>query len=604
MPIQPYKDAVFHLLEDLRKEGIDRRRYSDVFDEEGRQYVNFVQEGGGVLGLALVGYTYVLEQMGIRFLGLGGTSAGSINTLLIADAGKPGEAKSMLVLEKVATKNFMDFIDGGNDARALINAAGKGLGAKIFQGLRNLGELCNNLGINPGTEFERWLSEILVHKNYRDLYENLHHLPGELILRDNLGKERYRLAVEDLGIKIAVVAADITTQTKVDFPAMADLYFEDPHEVNPAEFVRASMSIPAFFEPKRISLSWVKGKTEAERSHMRRRWRKDASFTGLLPDTVLFADGGIMSNFPIDLFHGDNQIPNRPTFGVKLGIDRNQAHKTDSLLSYAETMFDGVRNLRDFEFLKANPEYKDVVEYIRVDDFDWLDFGITEKKKVALFKRGAEAAARFLRRFDWKAYKDTLNRNLLQRIKPAMWELSVLRDLEEILEIFGITNDEALLTKIKFLRSRPEKYKALWIDDAFTYALPVAIMDELGIEVIITRSSIDAYAILNARNVRSQDPTERIDLILSDASRDEGGAPDERRGITFAEQLYLGADFRDIPILIYAHERDELEQKYLKATGKELPSNIKNSRKVNTVFHRHLISEVVEAVYGRVVVRG
>jgi NTE family protein len=30
---------------------------SDVTDEQGNQYVDLVQEGGGVLGIALVGYT-------------------------------------------------------------------------------------------------------------------------------------------------------------------------------------------------------------------------------------------------------------------------------------------------------------------------------------------------------------------------------------------------------------------------------------------------------------------------------------------------------------------------------------------------------------------
>lgn len=39
----------------------------------------WVMEGGSVLGIALTGYTYVLQQAGIRFLGIGGTSAGSIN---------------------------------------------------------------------------------------------------------------------------------------------------------------------------------------------------------------------------------------------------------------------------------------------------------------------------------------------------------------------------------------------------------------------------------------------------------------------------------------------------------------------------------------------
>ena len=32
-------------------------------DKSGNYYVDLVQEGGGVLGIALVGYTYILEQM-------------------------------------------------------------------------------------------------------------------------------------------------------------------------------------------------------------------------------------------------------------------------------------------------------------------------------------------------------------------------------------------------------------------------------------------------------------------------------------------------------------------------------------------------------------
>ncbi|MEO5501297.1 MAG: patatin-like phospholipase family protein, partial [Ginsengibacter sp.] len=56
---------------------------SDTTDDQGHQYVNLVQKGGGVLGVALVGYTFILEQAGIRFLRLAGTSAGAINTALL-----------------------------------------------------------------------------------------------------------------------------------------------------------------------------------------------------------------------------------------------------------------------------------------------------------------------------------------------------------------------------------------------------------------------------------------------------------------------------------------------------------------------------------------
>ena len=75
------KAAMAELNEKFLKQ---KRVVSDVLDEQGNQYVNLVQEGGGVLGVALVGYTYVLEEMGIRFMRLAGTSAGAINTAMMA----------------------------------------------------------------------------------------------------------------------------------------------------------------------------------------------------------------------------------------------------------------------------------------------------------------------------------------------------------------------------------------------------------------------------------------------------------------------------------------------------------------------------------------
>lgn len=55
---------------------ISGKEFSDLLDAEGNQYVEFVQEGGGVWGTALVGYLYGLEIFGVRFLKVAGTSAG------------------------------------------------------------------------------------------------------------------------------------------------------------------------------------------------------------------------------------------------------------------------------------------------------------------------------------------------------------------------------------------------------------------------------------------------------------------------------------------------------------------------------------------------
>src|ERR1700692_35125 len=85
---------------------------SDTIDQNGNQYVNLVQKGGGVLGVALVGYTYVLEQAGIRFLRLAGTSAGAINTPLLVVIGSKQETKSEKTLKYLCDLDFFNLVDG------------------------------------------------------------------------------------------------------------------------------------------------------------------------------------------------------------------------------------------------------------------------------------------------------------------------------------------------------------------------------------------------------------------------------------------------------------------------------------------------------------
>lgn len=57
--------------------------------------------GGGVLGIAHVGFVRMLEAAGIRFLGVGGASAGAINAVLIAASRTSPDKVSWLETEKV-----------------------------------------------------------------------------------------------------------------------------------------------------------------------------------------------------------------------------------------------------------------------------------------------------------------------------------------------------------------------------------------------------------------------------------------------------------------------------------------------------------------------
>ncbi|UCE23686.1 MAG: patatin-like phospholipase family protein [Candidatus Zixiibacteriota bacterium] len=372
-------------------------KVSDILDAQGHQYVDLVMEGGGVLGIALVGYTYALEKAGIRFLGVGGTSAGAINALLVAGVGRPNEAKSEKILGILAALDMFSFVDGDDDAedfcRAMVNKAGKlRLMLKGWQVIDNLTE---RLGLNPGKTFLEWLTSQLKKYGVTTLAELEQQMkPPSLHTRDGDA-----ISARKAGAKLALVAADISTETKVVFPEMAPLYWRKYKQVNPACFVRASMSIPAFFEPYRI-------KEIPQGLEAARLWDKHAGYDGHLPEEVVFVDGGIMSNFPITLFHSDEAPPLAPTFGVKLGVERMRPREVESFGSLLGGVFDAARHCADYDFLIQNPDYEHLVTFIRTGEHNWLDFFMKDDAKVDLFRRGVEAGVEFLLGFDWGDYKD------------------------------------------------------------------------------------------------------------------------------------------------------------------------------------------------------
>jgi NTE family protein len=95
---------------------------------------------------------------------------------------------------------------------------------------------------------------------------------------------------DDIAPRLVMITSDITTQTKVQLPEMASLYWKDPDNEQPATYVRASMSIPVFFYPVMAddlpTLKLLPGRKIGSR--------------GLIPK-VAFVDGGLL-NFPINVF--------------------------------------------------------------------------------------------------------------------------------------------------------------------------------------------------------------------------------------------------------------------------------------------------------------
>jgi NTE family protein len=390
-----FTNAVHSLVRDLQRD-LKGKIFSDASDGD-YQYVDLVMEGGGVLGIALVGFTYVLERVGLRFIRIGGASAGAINALLLAGLDSPSKEKSEQIVELLANLDMFEFVDGNKHVKALVNAWMEDAG-KIRLGMRAAlvwDNVKDDLGLNPGKVFYEWVKDVLSRQGINTTRQLIDRMK---VVAETVKKLDGTPISYEPESALAVVAADITTETKAVFPKMAPLYWANPDEVNPAEYVRASMSIPFFFQPYRIE-NIPRGDDALT------RWEDLANYREVPPQSCAFIDGGIMSNFPIDLFHKPDRIPSAPTFGVKLGTNKRKSSPMAGPVHLAGAIFDAARHCLDYDFIARNPDYQRLVTCIDTGEHYWLDFKMSDEDKIDLFSRGARAADHFLREFNWGEYK-------------------------------------------------------------------------------------------------------------------------------------------------------------------------------------------------------
>ncbi len=493
---------------------ISAKEFSDILDARGNQYVEFVQEGGGVWGSALVGYLYGLEIFGIRFLKVAGTSAGAINTMLIAACRTKEEMKSDVIRDILFNWNFADFMDGRAYVRKTIHAMLNNknflkintfiiIGILVFFGILAFvfptdalwetkvlfaiplflvlilaactAKLYGNLrkrnsGLNPGHVFTEQMKEVLtgfgirtvaqlnekfvktgkaLNLNYRygnttEYYDRALQSIGEI--RENnkrhIDEIRYRIFYDStvnntyyqqdpfylLKSEYIVVTTDINAKVKVQLPTMANLYWseEELKHSSPAEFVRASMSVPFFFEP-------MQKKINQEEDSVKYAWK---FWMNTQPENInpvgIFIDGGSISNFPIDLFHDpDIFYPRMPLFGVQLTSDPDilseKRGKTSeeilkSPVTFAGNIIDTLRGFNDKSFLTKHTFYHLFsIQAVNCGNSNWLNFFMKKEEKEDLFNRGFQAALDFLNGFDWEQYK-------CERMMLSMKEKKILKE--------------------------------------------------------------------------------------------------------------------------------------------------------------------------------
>ncbi len=443
----------------IKKEHVSDVHINESF--EGKSYerpvIDLVQQGGGMYGIALLGYTYIMEKVGIRFYSHGGASAGGINALFMAaienniynkksDFCKSEEnpqpyLKSEVLTDILANTDFSSFMDkkgfiGRLQKRALKNIKYFKMFMLIFS-LIILITIYTVFGFIYSTENGlsgieiRFYDFVIGTLNVCALMVFLYILFVNILGRGfgiNRGKVFYNWAddvlksmnvfstediekrmcdVDLIGVKknskpkLVLISTDLTHNKIVKFPEEANLYWGNYKNVKPVAYLRATMSIPFVFKVFTPDLSHYHDK------------KKDENRIKL---KARFVDGGMLSNFPIREFHAiEELVPKYPTFGVLL-TERKKVKKAErktsvyklkkiSLLKFITSVIATFRNFYDNDFMHKNDEIKMRTVTVNTKGYNWLNFWISEQEKINLFKEGAKAAIEQLEKFNWEEYK-------------------------------------------------------------------------------------------------------------------------------------------------------------------------------------------------------
>jgi NTE family protein len=328
-----------------------------VSSTENANRVDLVLEGGGVKGIGLVGALAVLEERDYVPQNVAGTSAGAIAAALIAAGYSAAE-----LYETLLELDFESFKD--ETWQSNIPLAGVPLSVLLEK------------GIHKGDEFLSWIRALLAAKGGETF--------ADLVDPEFADEPRYRH-------RLQVIASDITAHRLLVLPRDAKRFGADPDDLDVAEAIRMSMSIPIFFKP------W--------------RWRSDAADDR---SEHLIVDGGVLSNFPVWLFDSEGEPP-WPTFGLML-VEPEPRRSVGDRLDPGETSDTGiVEYVKDLvaTMLEAHDRmYLESESFVRTIGIPTLgvrttEFDLSRQRATALHESGRKAAVDFLDRWDFEAYKAT-----------------------------------------------------------------------------------------------------------------------------------------------------------------------------------------------------
>jgi NTE family protein len=286
--------------------------------------INLVLSGGGVKGIALVGAIAALDEAGYEVRRIAGTSAGALVGGLLAAGYTSAELADMM-----RTIRYEKFRDEG-----LVDRLGP-LGKVI--------SLLREKGIYEGNYFCKWYDQLLAAKRMQTF--------------GDLGA--------DSTCRFLAYAADITNGKLLCFPHDLKTFGIEPTTYKISQAVRASISLPFFYEPIRLGGNYL-------------------------------VDGGILSNFPINAFDDDPL----PTIGIKLSAEPGavaKPHLIGGPISYGVAVFGTMLSIQDQIHLD-DPAVIAKTIFVDTEDVLATDFNLGTDTQTMLFEAGYNAARKYLAR--------------------------------------------------------------------------------------------------------------------------------------------------------------------------------------------------------------
>ncbi|HEY7946663.1 MAG TPA: patatin-like phospholipase family protein [Acidimicrobiales bacterium] len=314
-------------------------------EKSDQKKADLVLEGGGVKGIGLVGAVTTLSSSGYTFPRVAGTSAGAIAGALVAACMATGKNVSVItdIMTNVDYTKFRDETPLGH-----LGLLGEGaellMGRGIYKGdylLTWLGGQLDNLGV----------------KTFGDLRISDQDDPGSALPEN----ERYRLVV---------MASDVTSGQLARLPWDCRAHYDmDPDALPIVDAVRASMSIPFFYKPY------------------------------VLPGTkATFVDGGMLANFPVEIFDRPDGESRWPTFGVKLSARPKPGatmQPTSNTLQLAIACLETLVDEHDAYHLDDDRTTQRTI-FVDTTGVSATNFDIDKQTQQTLFANGQAAAKLFL----------------------------------------------------------------------------------------------------------------------------------------------------------------------------------------------------------------